>query len=209
METLAGVKAPDSRLARDAIGLAREASSPMLFNHVMRSYWFAALFAEAEGSRSDREIIFLSSVLHDLGLTDRAGGPARFEIEGAHAAQAFLLSRGCEPDRAWLVWDTIALHTGDVNLHKQPEARAVQAGILCDVTGFALDRIDPGAVAEVLARYPRLDFKRSFPSLLEAEARRQPHSVAFHPFTMIRHHCGEPVDIPDARAIIEAADFPE
>jgi hypothetical protein len=39
------IKVPDSTLARQAEELVRSLSSDMLFNHVMRCYWFAELFA--------------------------------------------------------------------------------------------------------------------------------------------------------------------
>ena len=42
----------------------------MLFNHVMRCYWFAELFAKQEQAKADRELMFLSAVLHDLGFTE-------------------------------------------------------------------------------------------------------------------------------------------
>lgn len=206
---IADLSPPDSRIARNAEALARSQSSDMLFNHVMRSYWFAELFARAEGSRADREIMFLSAVLHDLGLTDHARGPHRFEVEGATAARRFLEAEGLAEERAWLVWDTIALHTLDLNLEKEDEARLVQLGILCDVVGAGFDRLDQAAVAQVLQRYPRLGFKQGFFDLLYDEVRRQPVRHPFHPLTMVEHHCCAPVAPPDARLLINGSPFDE
>ena len=93
---IAGIRAPDSRIAREAHELARRVSSPMLFNHVMRSYYLGRLVAGDAGEWDD-EVVFLSAVLHDLGLTDRARGERRFEIEGADAARQFLSDAGLEP----------------------------------------------------------------------------------------------------------------
>lgn len=206
---IAGLSAPRTALVRRAEALARAQSSDMLFNHVMRSYWFAELFAQAEDSRADRELMFLAAILHDLGLTDHARGPHRFEVEGANAAQAFLLQQGMAVERAGRVWDTIALHTLDLNLLRQDEARLVQSGILCDVVGAGLDGLPPKAVAEVLQRYPRLGFKQGFFGLLRAEVRRKPVAHLFHPLTMVEHHCCAPVTPPDAKALIEGAGFAE
>jgi len=83
----ADIKAPDSKIARDAEELARTVSNDMLFNHVMRCYWFGEFFARKQGVKVDSELMFLSSVLHDLGLTPQVPGPHRFEIEGASAAR--------------------------------------------------------------------------------------------------------------------------
>lgn len=85
--TVAGIAIPDSGVARDAVALAREVSSPMLFNHVMRSFVFGKLVGARETVVVDDEVVFLSTTLHDLGLTGHAAGPRRFEIEGADAAR--------------------------------------------------------------------------------------------------------------------------
>jgi hypothetical protein len=78
---------PDTKIVRESEELVRSSSNEMLFNHLMRCYWFAELFAQKENSRADRELIFLSATLHDLGFTGHGRGPNRFEIEGAHAAR--------------------------------------------------------------------------------------------------------------------------
>src|SRR5277367_5516774 len=67
---IADIKVPDSNIVRQAEELARSVSNDTLFNHVMRCYWFGELFAQQEGKKVDSELMFLSSVLHDLGLTD-------------------------------------------------------------------------------------------------------------------------------------------
>jgi hypothetical protein len=40
---IAGVRIPDSRAAKEAEQLCREESSPMLYAHALRSYFFACL----------------------------------------------------------------------------------------------------------------------------------------------------------------------
>src|SRR5258708_38751437 len=106
---LAGMKVTDSALVRDAIELAKSSSAPFLFNHVMRSWLFGVLIAEGAQSAPDPEILAVSTVLHDLGLTDRFAAQDRFEVYGANAARAFLSDRGIPPQQIPLVWDTSAL----------------------------------------------------------------------------------------------------
>jgi hypothetical protein len=207
LRALGGVRPPDSRIAREAVALARDMSSPMLFNHVMRCYLFGELLARARLERYDREVVLLSLVLHDLGLTDHARGPRRFEIEGADVARDFVAARGLSPEKSWLVWDNIALHPLDLNAHKEPEARAVEWGICADVLGWELDRLEPSAVQEIVAAYPRLNLKRELFNLLRQEAVAKPHAHLFHPATMVAHHCLGGVEIPDAAALMNAAPF--
>jgi hypothetical protein len=35
----------------------------MLFNHVMRCYWFGELFAQQQNVKADSELVFLSAAL--------------------------------------------------------------------------------------------------------------------------------------------------
>ena len=206
---ISGIKAPDTELAREAEELVRSSSSAMLYNHVMRCYWFAELFARQESSNADRELMFLSATLHDLGFTEHGRGPLRFEVEGAHAARRFLKDRGVPDIRSWQVWSTIALHTWDLNLYKEDDARLVELGILYDVKGLPDAKLDPADVAEIVTRYPRLGFKRGFYELLCEELdTKQPYQHVNHICTCIAHN-RSPMTMPDGLAVLNRAPFDE
>lgn len=206
---IADINAPESKITRDAEQLARATSDDALFNHVMRCYWFAELFAQQEGTKVDKEMMFLSSVLHDLGLTKHAPGPHRFEIEGATAARSFLIQQGVAPDRAQQVWDNIALHTWDMNAFRGDTSRLMQMGLAYDVSGVPGAHLEPEDVSEVLRRYPRLNFKRAFNELLNHELdRKQPYPHRFHICTRIAHN-RKPLIIEDAPTVLSWAAFDE
>jgi hypothetical protein len=206
---IADIEAPDSNLARQAEQLARSVSSETLFNHVMRCYWFGELFAQQEGTKVDSEMMFLSSVLHDLGLTGHAPGPHRFEIEGATAARTFLLEKGASPDRAQQLWDNIALHTMDVNAFRGDTSRLMQLGLAYDVSGVPGAQLEDVDVSEVLRRYPRLHFQRSFNELLNQELdSKQPYHHWFHICTRIAHNRA-PLTMEDAPTVLSWAPFEE
>ena len=206
---ISDIKVPDSSIARQAEELARSASNDMLFNHVMRCYWFSELFAQKYSTKVDSELVFLSSVLHDLGLTTHAPGPHRFEIEGAGAARKFLVEKGVSSDRAQKVWDNIALHTWDVNLIRDDTSRIMELGLLHDVVGVADAGLDPADVAEIVRRYPRLHFKRDFNKALNRELdTKQPYPHFHHICTMIEHNRA-PLVMPDSSAVLNMAPFEE
>lgn len=209
LPTLGGVSPPDSQVARDAVEMARECSPPVLFNHVMRSYYFGERRVALEFSSYDREVVLLSLVLHDLGLTDRARGPRRFEIEGADVARAFAQSKGWPEEKAWQVWDNIALHPLDLNLYRRAEARAVEWGICADVMGWELEPLGQRAATEIVAAFPRLGFKHELMRLLQLEAEAKPTTHLFHPCTMVAEHKLGGVPIPDAWPLIDGAPFDE
>ena len=206
---IAHIKVVDSTIVRHAEDLARSVSSDFLFNHVMRCYWFGELFAQLEGTKCDRELMFLSSVLHDLGLTDHAQGRHRFEIEGAGAARAFLVEKGASLERAQSVWDNVALHTWDINLFRDDTSRLTELGILYDVVGVADANLDPADVTEVVRRYPRLNFKRAFNDVLVKELdSKQPYHHFFHVCSHIEQNRA-PLSMPDAQTILNSAPFDE
>jgi HD domain len=206
---IADIKAPDSSIARQAEELARSVSSDVLFNHVMRCYWFGELFAQQEGKKVDSELMFLSAILHDLGLTTHAPGPHRFEIEGACAARTFLLERGVAKDRAQKVWDNVALHTWGMNQFRGHTSRLMQLGLSYDVSGVPDARLDPDDVSEVVRRYPRLNFKRAFNEMLNQELDcKQPYPHWFHICTRVAHN-RSPLTMADAPVVLGGAPFDE
>ena len=72
---LAGVPVPDTTVISRAIEFARERSDPYLFNHVMRSWLFAALLAQRQQTAHDGEVLAVTTILHDLGLAEDFKAP--------------------------------------------------------------------------------------------------------------------------------------
>ncbi len=206
---IADIKVPNSDVVRQAEELARSVSNDVLFNHVMRCYWFGELFAQRDGKKVDSELMFLSAILHDLGLTDHAPGAHRFEIEGASAARKFLVQQGVSIDRAQKVWDNIALHTWDINLFRDDTSRLMQLGLAYDVSGVPGAQLEPADVAEVVGRYPRLNFKRVFNEMLNHEVdTKQPYQHWFHICSRIAHNRSA-LTIVDAPTVLSWAPFDE
>ena len=113
--------------------------------------------------------------MHDLGLTARFQGHAPFELDGAQAARAFALEHRCDPARADLIHEAIALHTsiGD-DLRRGTEGILLQLGSGLDVVGLRFRDLSRKAVNEILAFYPRLDFKTQFITLAKEKVERKP-----------------------------------
>ena len=84
----------DTELCTAAVQYARTVSDPFLFHHVMRSALFADLIGRERGVKYDRELLWVSAVLHDLGLTKIAPVEARFEIEERISQRSFSRRRG-------------------------------------------------------------------------------------------------------------------
>src|SRR5467141_4861553 len=91
--SIADVRIPDSKLAREVTELVWDTESPLLFHHSSRVYYFGALAGKHRGLRFDRELLYAGAMFHDMGLTRQYSSQTeRFEVDGANAARAFLKS---------------------------------------------------------------------------------------------------------------------
>jgi hypothetical protein len=170
---------PVEETSRAARSLSEEASPPFLFNHSARTFGLAILFARLDGIEVDRELVYVGALLHDLGLTARYDGPRCFENESAVAAAGFARNRGWDALRQEQLANAVRLH-----MHPRVVPEDDAAGYLlseatsCDVRGHRLDELPPDAVADLLARYPRLGFAEGFIELFERQARAKPGCLA-------------------------------
>jgi hypothetical protein len=161
-DIIAGIRVPDSKLAREATDLLREFGTPLLFAHSLRVYLFGSLRGCHRGLSVDHELLYFGAIFHDLGLTPKyRSQDHRFEIDGANAAREFLRTNGIDEATAGIVWDAISLHTTpEIPWHKRPEIALVTGGVEADVLGDGLGEIPAADRDAVVAAYPRIDFKR-------------------------------------------------
>jgi len=179
-QEVAGVKLPDSTLAREATDFSRAVSAPVVFNHVLRTYLFGELLGRAKGLEFDSELFYLGAVLHDLGLTERFIGQQRFELDGADAAAEFLKDKGAPEEWVEVVCDAVALSTSrGIVGRKRPEVALVNAGAVVDVFGLGVDQLPKEAVAQVIAAFPRMGFKKTFQKVMAEVVARKPDTTFF------------------------------
>src|SRR3954454_9324747 len=108
---LAGVSVPNTLLVERAMEYARQKCEPYLFNHVVRSWLFAARIGRIQAIGHDAEVVAVGTLLHDITLNERFAGPRRFEVEGADLARSFVRDGGFDERRAQLIWDSVALNS--------------------------------------------------------------------------------------------------
>lgn len=160
--TVAGVRVPDTKLAREADELVRDTTSELIYHHSRRVFFFGALQGRERDLSYDPELLYVGALFHDLGLSERfhASG-RRFEVDSADEARRFLAARGVPEDGVRRVWTAIALHTTPgVPEFMEPEVALVTAGVEYDVLGIGYDDLSESDRADVVALHPRPDFKR-------------------------------------------------
>ena len=175
---LDAVTVPDSPVAVEAASVLHDKAPAVLVAHSHRAYLFGALLGIRDGLDWDPELLFVSAMLHDLGLTDFLGGDGPFEQRGAAAADSWLQAQGWPEVRASIVATAIRMHL-DVGRagRERPEIALLHFGTAADVTGMRLEDIHPQTVAEVIDGYPRQGFKQFFADKVRSEARAQPRSA--------------------------------
>jgi HD domain len=152
---------PDSQLTREATGLLREFSTPLLFNHSHRVFFWANEMGRQTGQTFDVELLFVCAAFHDLGLLKKFSSEGdRFEVDSANAVRQFLEHHGVPNTRIQTAWDAISLHTTPgIAAYKPIEVELLYNGVGLDVLGIGYEAF-PSAVREkVVAQYPREDFK--------------------------------------------------
>jgi HD superfamily phosphodiesterase len=153
---------PDSQISLAARQLCATVSTPSLLGHCVRTYIWGALLAQRTQQTYDVELMFVASLLHDLGLTDYAPPNEQapcFAVSGARAARIFLLNEGVEQERALRAAECISLHMNPyVPAEHSIEAQLMAAGAALDAVGARKHEITPRVRGTVLRRYPPSGF---------------------------------------------------
>lgn len=168
-----------------ALSLMRDTVSKPIVDHSLRSFYFARLTAEHEGSLTDaaydERLLFAAVVMHDLGLGTLASGKARFEVEGADLATTLLTDHGVPAPDVDRVWEAIALHsTVGIADRMGLLTYLTHKGVFTD--GGRVAELPADALEVVRAAYPRPAGDRSIQDAIIEHARRSP--AAAPPFSI-------------------------
>ncbi|MFP3593096.1 HD domain-containing protein [Chryseobacterium sp. SIMBA_038] len=161
LQNIAGITIPDSKIATEATELLLEHGTEFIYNHSLRVFLFSSLNGKRKNLEYDEELLYVSSVFHDLGLVPHySSSDLRFEVDGANAARDFLKSHGIPKEKLQLVWDTIALHTTiGIAEHKENEVALMYSGVGLDVMGEGYEHLSEKNRNEIIGAFPRNDFK--------------------------------------------------
>jgi len=178
-EVIAGIRVPDSAIARAATQLVRDTGDDLLYNHSRRVFLWGALTGERRGLKYDPELLYLGAMFHDMGLTETySSADLRFEVDGANAAREFMKSYGVPERDIEDVWTAIALHTTPgIPQYMRPEIALTNAGVLVDVVGIGYDEYTPEQRDAVIAAFPRGDFKKDFIQAQTRSALKKPQTT--------------------------------
>ena len=149
---------PTGPLADASLALVRRSVSTEIAEHSIRSFLFARLIAEQEGSLHDaaydEDLLLAACLLHDLALGPLGEGKARFEVEGADLAASALTEHGVPAADVDRVWEAIALHSiAGIADRRGLLTYLTHKGIFTDAGRFT--DLDAERLQQVYAVYPR------------------------------------------------------
>lgn len=159
--TAANTSVPDTKLAKEATSILREHGTELLYNHSLRVYLFAAEQGRQLKLHFDPELLYVSAAFHDLGLIKKFSSETeRFEVDGANAVRQFLAAHSVPEEQVQTAWEAIALHTTPgVTQYMQPEVRLLYSGVGLDVLGEGFGEFPADLREQIVAEYPRENFK--------------------------------------------------
>ena len=202
---------PDSSLAKDATDILRKHSTDLLFNHSVRVYLFAAEQGRRQKLRFDAELLYVAAAFHDFGLLEKYSSPSeRFEVDGANAARQFLGTYNLPEEHVRTVWQAIALHTTPgITPYMQPEVALLYTGVGLDVLGRGFDQFPADLRDEIVAKYPRTNFKQDFIKAYFAGFAHKPASTYGTVNSSICERFIPGYKSPNATDLIAGSPFPD
>ncbi|EPG41443.1 HD domain-containing protein [Acinetobacter colistiniresistens] len=172
---------PDSLEVQQALELMQSCSAEALQNHCLRTWCYAVAFAKMQQLKRDDELLAVSCLLHDLGMTeqyDQHHANCRcFAGQGAYAAKDWSIQRGWQQLRTDQLFDAISLHMNPyVALDEGVEAHLLQQAASCDVIGSRGFEFSSLFRQQLQQQYPRLDFSQNMIEFTQQEGQRRPKS---------------------------------
>ena len=170
---------PDDAISTAALTFAKSNESAEIFNHSVRSYLFAKIYANhikliADADYNDR-LLLLACVLHDMGLTEKGDGDQRFEVDGADVAIDFMKTKLMSSGDEDAVWQAIALHTsGGIAERRGPIPLLTRAGIQMDFGGELALIVTTEQARLIFDAYPRNKMATCLTDVIVAQIQRKP-----------------------------------
>ncbi len=174
------LRPPDTAPVRAAQDLARRYLTPALADHSIRSWYWAAGFAEVLGLEPDRELLAVAALLHDMGLAEEFDAVrVPYEIAGGHVAAVFGAGAGWPQAQQQRLIDVIERHNWpEVDPAFDVEGHLLEIATGLDISGARPEALPREYLEEVLTAFPRGTLAADFGDRVAEQADRKPTSHA-------------------------------
>lgn len=178
---IADFEVPDTLAARGARELARQYQSPALTAHAVRSWLWAEALAVVDGVDGiDRELLYVSALLHDIGIVQEFDNHTlSYEHAGGHVAVALTAGAGWPAPRRARAAEVIVRHNWPrVDRAMDAEGYLLETATALDISGSRPDALPERFLREVLAAHPRGALAAEFTACVTDQAARKPDTAA-------------------------------
>ena len=174
------LRLPDTAPVRGALELAARYLTPALAAHSVRSWYWAAGFAEVLALEPDRELLAVAALLHDMGLAEEFDAVrVPYESSGGHVAAVFGAGAGWPREQQQRLVEVVERHNWpEVDPAFDVEGHLLEIATGLDISGARADVLPPAYLREVLAVYPRTTLAADFGDRVAEQAERKPASHA-------------------------------
>lgn len=172
---------PDTKLAKQIDEYAKNELPKGIYNHSMRVYFFglAIMADQFPDWKLTKEIFFVTSLLHDLGATEKNMKATKmsFEFWGGLVTREELLKLGAPQEFADSVFESIARHQdlgekGNLSLL----SHLLQLSTILDNVGLHSELVHEDTIDAVNKAYPRGDWLNQFACHVGRECDQKPWS---------------------------------
>lgn len=178
-ELIPGIPRPQTRVADAAVEVATTYCSPAIVNHCVRSYIWCATYAADHAISFDAELLYVSSMLHDIGLVAEFDShTVPFEDAGGHVAWVFAAGAGWPVARRVRASEIIVRHMRGAELSEDVEGYLLAIATSLDISGRHPEWWPQPLREDVVRTFPRLTLRDEFVRCFEDQARRKPESSA-------------------------------
>jgi hypothetical protein len=153
--TVAGVVIPRGAMVRAAADTVRAALPEVLVSHAARVFVFAALAGRRRRIDLDAEILYVSSMFLDVGLSAAySHSQLRYEVRTQRGG--LLENHGIWGAQAEHVWHAVALHTTPgIPEHMSPLAALIASAVRTDLFAHDITSYSRTQQDEILRVFPR------------------------------------------------------
>ncbi|MFG2679723.1 HD domain-containing protein [Streptomyces sp. NPDC048392] len=171
---------PDGATSAAALDVATACLPPVLLNHSLRAYFWAAARGTADGVSFDPQLLYVAALFHDIGLVPAFDShTVAFEEAGGRVAQVFAAGAGWPARRRERLSDVIVGHMRpQVDVSTDPEGHLLARATATEIVGTEADDYPAGFRDELLERYPGLELAERFLACFQDQATRKPGSPA-------------------------------
>ncbi len=158
------VSLPDSKLVSEANEIALNALDSRVYAHSIRSYLYAALYANKHQLTFDEEGLATAFLFHDFGFqAPYAQKGVAFQVASSLALKSFLQKQSVSPERIVPLMKAIDFHVQLLpRWNKGNEATLLHIGAWMDVTGLRSRQLASTHRRQIKQAYSPKGFRSHF-----------------------------------------------